>query len=392
MYIIHLIQNENVSQGVETDSPNVNVDITSEMTAQVSIKFVKPPCSYTTIGTEETVHFVVEGTGTQMLNVSAQLKRIKGPSHKTAQVNRKDNSQYEVVYTPDEGGNHMLDIYIDKKLGSTQPVTVYPNPCKPLLPFRSIPINNIPEFEAPLETDVDSQGRLWIAQSDCVSVVDCNLTTNDTVVRGHPLIQRNGIVSVSVAEDDSVFVIAGHNLLKTDLRGQIVKCIEMKESKSWDYPDPPSHIRAHRGRVYVYFRDCSQIWVYGCGLERRIGTINLGGNDIDIEFDRNEDVIYVLRNKEIQVLSMKGEKKKTIPFDVSDSTCRKVCVAGNYFYVITETRIIVLKTSGEYVKSIQRHDGAQPYFMTVGRDGHIYVCCQQNTFTGDSWEGKVIVY
>ena len=89
---------------------------------------------------------------------------------------------------------------------------------------------------------------------------------------------------------------------------------------------------------------------------------------------------------------MKGEKKKTIPFDVSDSTCRKVCVAGNYFYVITETRIIVLKTSGEYVKSIQRHDGAQPYFMTVGRDGHIYVCCQQNTFTGDSWEGKVIVY
>ena len=77
----------------------------------------------------------------------------------------------------------------------------------------------------------DSQGRLWIAQSDCVSVVDCNLTTNDTVVRGHPLIQGNGIVSVSVAEDDSVFVIAGHNLLKTDLRGQIVKCIEMKESK-----------------------------------------------------------------------------------------------------------------------------------------------------------------
>ena len=139
MYIIHLIQNENVSHGVETDSPNVNADITSEMIAQVSIKFVKPPCSYTTIGTEETVHFVVEGTSTQMLNVSAQLKRIKGPSHKTAQVNRKDNSQYEVVYTPDEGGNHMLDIYIDKKLGSTQPVTVYPNPCKPLLPFRSIP-------------------------------------------------------------------------------------------------------------------------------------------------------------------------------------------------------------------------------------------------------------
>ena len=50
MYIIHLIQNENVSQGVETDSPNVNADITSEMTAQVSIKFVKPPCLYTTIG------------------------------------------------------------------------------------------------------------------------------------------------------------------------------------------------------------------------------------------------------------------------------------------------------------------------------------------------------
>ena len=337
-------------------------------------------------------------------NVTAQLETVSEEatpttaSHMTRlSVAMTTPSRYEVSYTAVSRGQHKLHVQVnDREIsGSPYTITVYPDPTQ-----LGHPVRTMTGLNCPYGIAFNSCGEMVVAKrgNDQVSVFNISgqrIGSFGSVGSGpENMIRPAGI---AVDDKDNVYVSSKHKLQKFTSSGELIKCVGRKGKKEGKFNDPRG-ITLYNNQVYVCdcYKHRIQVFDLDLNFVQSIGSHGTGRGEFnvidDVKFDSAGNM-YVAEwgNHRVQVLDSSGHFIQAIGAEGEGKLSRafSVLIADQYVYVAADDRIVVYKTSGQFVTSFGRHGQKEgefyiPFYITSCTNGYIYVA--------DSWNNRVQVF
>ena len=314
--------------------------------------------------------------------VDCHLKLLVNGTIVKCHVDRREDNEYRISYTPTTRGHHELTVTVNGQevAGSPFPVFVSIHPSK-----LGNPVKIIPGLNHPSGIAFNSKGEMIVAEnSGDVVVLDRNGKKLRSIKRSDH--KFKGLSSVAVDNEDNIYFDewCGKNVYKFDKN---MKKVVQKQTEHGCC----SGVAVVESEVMVSGQHNPKLEVYTTELNviRKIredrGYFNRVSSD-------GHGKLYVgaTSHSRIQVLSKGGEVLHSFGSDENGvnklSDPRGVCVAGQYVYATdySNNNISIFTTEGEHVTSFGQRGAKEgclknPWGICIDNEGFLYVCdCYNN--------------
>ena len=340
----HVSPSRCTADGPGLHSPTV--DVTTEFTVSVvNILGI----AYSGKGVSVTAELESDGTFTQ------------------AKVSCMDTSKYRITYRPIVRGWSKLYVKVNNSDIIGSPFSIPVSPEHP---------QKIGGLKRPWGIAINSHGEIFVTEwwRDKVSVFGTNRENRTIGSRGTGDGKFMYPAGIDIDADDNVYVASELKLQKFNRNGEHVKSADSnKEIRG---------VKVHNNKVYVCDRD-NQILVYDLELTliRQFGTRGTGEgkfiNPYDIDFDAKGNAYVVdSGNNRVQVLKEDGQYQRGFGMGKLNTPCG-IHISGEYVYVSQSTKVVVFRTSGEYVTTIATTIGeklGRVCGITTDSNETLYVC------------------
>ena len=314
--------------------------------------------------------------------VDCHLKLLVNGTIVKCHVDRREDNEYCISYTPTTRGRHELTVTVNGQevAGSPFPVFVSIHPSK-----LGNPVKIIPGLNHPSGIAFNSKGEMIVAEnSGDVVVLDRNGKKLRSIKRSDH--KFKGLSSVAVDNEDNIYFDewCGKNVYKFDKN---MKKVLQKQTEHGCC----SGVAVVESEVMVSGQYNPKLEVYTTELNvvRKIredrGYFNRVSSD-------GHGKLYVgaTSHSRIQVLSKGGEFLHSFGSDRNGvnklSDPRGVCVAGQYVYATdySNNNISIFTIEGEHVTSFGQRGAKEgylnhPWGICIDNEGFLYVCdCYNN--------------
>ena len=313
--------------------------------------------------------------------VDCHLKSLVNGTIVKCCVDRREDNEYCISYTPTTRGHHELTVTVNgqKVAGSPFPVFISIHPSK-----LGKPVKIIPGLNQPSGIAFNSKGEMVVAEfNKGVVILDKDGTKLRSIKRSDH--KFKGLSSVAVDNEDNIYFDewCGKNVYKFDKN---MKKVMQKQTEHGCC----SGVAVVGSEVMVSGQYNPKLEVYTTELNvvRKIredrGYFNRVSSD-------GHGKLYVgaTGHSRIQVHS-KSEFLHSFGSDENGvnklSDPRGVCVAGQYVYVTdySNNNISIFTTEGEHVTSFGQRGAKEgyldhPWGICIDNEGFLYVCdCYNN--------------
>ena len=319
--------------------------------------------------------------------VNCTLKSLVKGTVVKCRVDRREDNEYRISYTPTTRGRHELTVTVNgqEAAGSPFPVFVSIHPSK-----LGKPVKVISGLKCPTDLAVNSIGEIIVAEytGDVVALAKNGKRLRSIKGSDH---EFNKMFSVAVDEEDSIYFVdyENNNIYKSNKSMEEVRKEVMKEEKT----PGSSSVTIIKDEIMVLERDSDNIKVYDKELVYlRKSKKCARGNRIFFDADGN---LYISAIDHIEVFD--SDYKSLCSFSSDEKGVNRlknpagVCVAGQHLYVVDlkNHNVSVFTTKGEYVTSFGQEgsnegDLKDPWGICVDKDGFVYV--------GDSSNGRIQIF
>ena len=310
------------------------------------------------ITTEFTVSLVnilgLEYSG-KCVNVTTQLE--SDGSFTSAKASYMEASKYHVTFTSRVRGWNTLYVKVNNNDINGSPFNIFVSPKN---------LQEIGGLNQPWGIAINSHGEIFVAEYSAhqISVFDTNRQKIRTIRNGkfvHP-------AGIDIDTDDNVYVASHQKLQKFNRNGEHVKSVESSTIITG--------ARVHNNKLYVCDRDNYRVLVYDLELTI-IGQYGTGEGEFDKPYDIDFDAkgnAYVVDsgNKRVQVLNENGQFQQEFGREKLNDP-RGIHIAGDYVYVSLSSKVVVFRTSGDFVTTIGENFGTV-YGITTDSNETLYVC------------------
>ena len=311
--------------------------------------------------------------------VEAELKCNVNNSIVHTKVVSKLGGVYEVTYTPEVRGRHMMIV----KVNGTQ---IAGSPFRVLAKLHPTqldkPVRVVEGLRYPWQMTFNSKQQLVVGEWDGEKVI----VFDKDGKRIQTIECKKGAPGVAVDEDDNIYVAAGssNSLFKFSKEGKLVKVVGREGTQPGEFKAPTS-VKIINDKLYVCERGSNyRVQILNRDMQYVDSFGHYGSGDG--EFMQLNDLaqdgtgnLYVSdgNNNRVQVLSCKGQflftisKKGTASKHLS-SPCG-ICVDDQFVYVgeYGNNCVSVFKTNGEFVTSFGQI--SWPAGIAIDDDGFVYV-------------------
>ena len=295
----------------------------------------------------------------ERVNVIAELQSEEDGSIKQAHISFVEASKYRVTFTPIVRGWNKLYVKINNNNNNIKgsPFSIFVSPENP---------QEIGGLNQPWGIAINSHGEIFVTEwgGDRVSVFGTSRQNRTIGSTGTGDGKFRFPAGIDIDADDNVYVASKLKLQKFNRNGEhVIKSVGSRKGIRG--------VKVHNERVYVCDRDNDHILVYGLELTflREFGTRGTGEGEFispyDIDFDAKGNA-YVTDsgNNRVQVLKEDGQflrefgREKLIdPLGIH--------IAGDYVYVSLSSKVVVFRTSGDFVTTIGENFGTVYGITTV---------------------------
>ncbi len=299
---------------------------------------------------------------------------------KTSTFTAEDNNDgtYSVTVTPQNTGEHSLDIKIGNESIQSSPFIVYVRTKRNYNNFRLISQINTTYY--PYDVTVSGNKLFIVSNAPHIIVADKDSgTLLDPITCPSEVGQINDQSYGIATQDDFLYLSHYSNgcIYKLTIEGKYVATIGSTGTGNGQLQTPRGLCISSDGELYVTEDSNNRVSVFktdGTFIRHIQGNmsgpwgvaIDTTGN-IHVS-NRNSDVI-TLYSHEGQYLHQYGSGQFTNPTGIA--------VTANGFSVVTEYRVVIFNTSN-YSRVATLQDIHIGYGATCDRDGYIYVCDYQN--------------
>ena len=314
--------------------------------------------------------------------VDCHLKSLVNGTIVKCLVDRREDNEYRISYTPTTRGRHELTVTVNgqKVAGSPFPVFVSIHPSK-----LGKPVKIIPGLNSPSGIALNSKGEMLVAEFNGMVVLDMDGTKLRSIKQSDHKF-RGRLSSVAVDNEDNIYFDewCGKNVCKFDKN--MMKVMQKQTEHGYC-----SGVAVVGSEVMVsgQYNPKLEVYTTELNLVRKIredkGYFNRVSSD-------GHGKLYVgaTGHSRIQVLSKGGESLHSFGSDENGvnklSEPRGVCVAGQNVYVSDwdKHKISIFTTEGEYVTSFgqcgaNEGDLNHPWGICIDNDGFLYICdCNNN--------------
>ena len=314
--------------------------------------------------------------------VDAELKSAVDDSVIYAKVTTKGRGVYEVTYSPEVRGRHMLSVTVNRIQIAGSPFRVFAK----IHPTQlGEPVRVVEGVVWPWGIALNSKQQLVVAEwgGKKVTMFDKDGKKVQTIT--HTMVSQP--IGVAVDKDDNIYVsdYGTTSLLKFSKKGKLMKVVGQKGTQPGEFSDP-SLIKAINNTLYVCDRGNHRVQILNTELEY-VNSFGCYGDE-DGQFNRPNDIaqdragnLYVadVRNNRVQVFhrkgqflcafSRKGAASKNLHFPCG------ICVGSDQLVYASDNKnkcASVFKTSGEFVTSFGQFNN--PVGIVIDDDGFVYVC------------------
>ena len=321
--------------------------------------------------------------------VDCHLKSLVNGSIVKCNIDRREDNEYRISYTPTTRGRHELTVTVNgqETTGSPFPVFVSIHPSK-----LDKPVKVISGLKCPADLVVNSIGEIIVAEHHGGVVALDKDGKRLRSIKGSDH-EFKKLFSVAVDEEDNIYFVdyENNNIYKSNKTMEEVRKQEMEQEVSGSLS-----VSLIKDEIMVLERDSRYIKVYDKELVYlRKSKESTGG--IQMCFDEHGN-LYVSTSGEnpcIQVFSSDCKYLRSFTSDekgVNRLKCPAgVCVAGQHLYVVDfkNHNVSVFTTKGEYVTSFGQEGSNEgdlkgPWGICVDKDGFVYV--------GDSNNGRIQIF
>ena len=325
--------------------------------------------------------------------VEAELKSSVNDSVVHAKVVPKLGGVYEVTYTPEVRGRHMMVVTVNGTQIAGSPFRVFAK----IHPTQlGKPVRVVEGVKSPYKLTFNSKQQLVVGEwhGKKVTVFDKDGNRIQTI----ECERLKGATGVAVDEDDGIYIADGSScsVFKFSKEGKLMKVVGQRGIQRGEFNTPTS-VKIINDKLYICDRDNDRVQI----LNRDMQYVNSFGRcgSGDGEFRQPNDLaqdragnLFVSdgRNDRVQVLNCNGQFVYAISKkgDASEHlhVPHGICVDDQFVYVGDRGNnncVSVFKTSGEFVTSFG-HVGS-PAGIVIDDDGFVYV----SNYTS---KGKVYIF
>ena len=314
--------------------------------------------------------------------VNCHLKSLVNGTIVKCCVDRRENNEYRISYTPTTRGRHELTVIANGQevAGSPFPVFVSIHPSKLGKPVKIISGLNHPSGIA-----FNSKGEMIVAEnSGDVMVLDRNGKKLRSIKRSDH--KFKGLSSVAVDNEDNIYFDewCGKNVYKFDKNMKKVMQKQTEHGCCSGVAVVGSEVMVsgqHNPKLEVYTTELNLVRKIRGGISYFYRVSSDGHGKL---------YVGTTGHSRIQVLSKGGEFLHSIESDENGvnklSDPRGVCVAGQYVYVTdySNNNISIFTTEGEYVTLFGQRGTKEgylknPWGICIDNECFLYVCdCYNN--------------
>ena len=313
--------------------------------------------------------------------VDCHLKSLVNGTIVKCHVDRREDNEYRISYTPTTRGRHELTVTVNGQevTGSPFPVFVSIHPSK-----LGKPVKIIPGLNSPSGIAFNSKGEMIVTEnSGDVVVLDNDGKKQKSIKKSDH--NFGEFSSVAVDNEDNIYTDewCGKNIYKFDKNMKKV----MQKQTGHEYCNGVAVVG---DEVMVSRHNNPVIEVYNTELEYVREIRGDKGEFYRISSDGHGKLYVGVTDPIcIQVLSKGGEFLHSFGSDENGvnklSDPRGVCVAGQYVYVsdYNNHNISIFTTEGEHMTSFGQcgvNEGClyHPWGICIDNDGFLYICDYQN--------------
>ena len=313
--------------------------------------------------------------------VEAELKSVVNDSVTYTKVTSKGRGVYEVTYTPEVRGRHILIVKVNGTQIAGSPFQVFAK----IHPTQlGEPVRVVEGVKMPWGIALNSKQQLVVAErgGEKVPVFDREGKKVQTIT-SEKFSRANG---VAVDKDDNICVSDKNNssLFKFNKEGKLMKVVGRKGTRPGEFNDL-SMIKIINEKLYVCDRGNHRVQILNTELEyvNSIGCYGDGDGQFKYPNDTAQDRagnLYVTDrdNNRVQVFDCKGQflstfSKKGAASEQLNYPCG-ICVGSDQLVYVCDKRskcVSVFKTSGEFVTSFGQF--SCPVGIVIDNDGFVYV-------------------
>ena len=310
--------------------------------------------------------------------VDCHLKSLVNGTIVKCHVDRREDNEYRISYTPTTRGRHELTVTVNGQevAGSPFPVFVSIHPSK-----LGNHVKIIPGLNSPSGIAFNSKGEMIVAEySGDVVVLDRNGKKLRSIKRSDH--KFKALSSVAVDNEDNIYFDEwnGNNVYKFDknMKKIMQKQIEHGCCSGMGVVGDEVMVSSY------YDNPVIEVFNTELNLVRKI-RVNKGCFFHLSSDGHGKLYVSATRHSRIQVLSKGGEFLHSFGSDENGvnklSQPRGVCVAGQYVYVTdcSNNNISIFTTEGEYLTSFGQRGANEgdlngPWGICIDNEGFLYVC------------------
>ena len=314
------------------------------------------------------------------------------------EVTKKDDSTYELKYTPRSSGQHNLHVKMYGTHIKNSPFTIVAE--KATLQFQGTHVRTIEGLKRPRQVALTRMGEITVVERDanCVSVFD--QTGQRLRSFGN---QKSGECwlnyprGVAVCGDNTVVVAVQHCVKKFTVEGQFIDSVGSQGSGPQQFNTPYSvAFNATTKTIYICDAYNHRIQVLDSNLSflRCFGTVGSDPGEFSkpasIAVDSDGNILVAdCNNHRVQVLTPEGEflceiKQRGPGMEPLQSPI-SVCIDDNdcvYVLEQTKNRVSIFDNKGNFIKSFGKQgteagEFNQPYAI-VRDENYVYVSDTHN--------------
>ena len=320
--------------------------------------------------------------------VDCHLKSLVDGSIVKCNIDRREDNEYRISYTPTTRGRHELTVTVNGQevAGSPFPVFVSIHPSK-----LGKPVKVISGLKYPTDLAVNSIGEIIVAEyTGGVVALDKDGKRLRSIKGSDHAFKKP--FSVAVDEEDNIYFVdyENNNIYKSNKTMEEVRKQEMEQEVSGSLS-----VSLIKDEIMVLERNSHYIKVYDKELIYRKSKESTGGNRTCFDEHGNLYVSISGENPCIEVFNSDCKSLHSFSSDekgVNRLKCPTgVCVAGQHLYVVDlkNNNVSVFTTKGEYVTSFGQEGSNEgdlkgPWGICVDKDGFVYV--------GDSSNGRIQIF
>ena len=313
--------------------------------------------------------------------VEAELKSVVKNSVINARFTSKGRGVYEITYTPEIRGRHVLSVRVNgaEIAGSSFQVFAKIHPTQ-----LGEPVRVVEGVVDPWGIALYRKQQLVVAEwgRKKVTVFDKDGKKVQTITHK----KFSGPTGVAIDKDDNIYAsdVGNSSLLKFSKEGKLLKIVGRKGTQSGEFDDV-SLMTVVNDKLYVCDHGNYRVQILNTELE----CVNSFGchGDGDGQFNRPNGIaqdragnLYVADscNKRVQVFDCMGQFLSTFSNKGTASKYQYlpcgICVGSDQFVYVCDNKnecVSVFKTSGEFVTSFGQF--SWPVGIVIDDNGFVYV-------------------